>query len=88
LCQEHHGRRLSVFGSAVRDDFDPESSDIDFLVEFDPVPMIHLARNYFSLANALTDLLGRKVDLVEPAAIKNLFLKNSVDLSQELLYAA
>ena len=35
LCRRFHVRRLDLFGSAARGDFDPESSDIDFLVEFD-----------------------------------------------------
>ena len=34
LCRKHHVRRLSVFGSAARDDFDPDSSDVDVLVTF------------------------------------------------------
>ena len=37
LCRAHHVRRLAVFGSAVREDFDPARSDIDLLVEFEPV---------------------------------------------------
>ena len=36
LCRRFHVRRLEVFGSAARGDFDPERSDVDFLVEFDP----------------------------------------------------
>jgi predicted nucleotidyltransferase len=36
LCRTHHVRLLSVFGSAVREDFDPERSDADLLVEFEP----------------------------------------------------
>ena len=88
LCRYHHVKRLSVFGSAVRDDFDPESSDLDFLVEFEPIPVGGLARTYFSLANALSELFHRKVDLVQPAAIKNPYFMRSVEASQEPLYAA
>lgn len=38
LCRRAGARRLDAFGSAVRDDFDPATSDLDFLVEFDELP--------------------------------------------------
>jgi hypothetical protein len=88
ICRNHHVRRLSVFGSAVRDDFDPERSDVDFLVEFSEVPLLQLARNYFSLAHALTDLLHRKVDLVEPQALKNSYLRAAIEGEERQFYAA
>lgn len=39
LCVQHRVERLDIFGSAARDDFDPESSDVDFLVQFEPVSL-------------------------------------------------
>ena len=60
FCQKHHIRRLSFFGSAVRDDFGPHS-DIDVLVEFD---VGHIPGfNFFLIEAELSQLLGRKVDL-------------------------
>lgn len=38
LCRQHGVRRLALFGSALGEDFDPERSDLDFLVEFQPLP--------------------------------------------------
>ena len=38
LCRQHRVQRLALFGSALREDFDPERSDLDFLVEFEPLP--------------------------------------------------
>jgi uncharacterized protein len=60
FCQKHRIRRLSFFGSVVRDDFGPES-DIDVLVEFDPghTP----GWDFFSMEAELSKILGRKVDL-------------------------
>jgi predicted nucleotidyltransferase len=61
FCREHQIRKLSVFGSALRDNFGPES-DIDVLVEFEPgakVGLIRLAR----IERELSELVGRKVDL-------------------------
>jgi predicted nucleotidyltransferase len=61
FCKKHHIRKLSLFGSALRDDFSPES-DLDILVEFDPdhIPgFIRLA----GMEIELTEILGRKVDM-------------------------
>jgi len=60
FCQKHHIRRMSFFGSVVRDDFGP-NSDIDVLVEFEPgyVPGF----DFFSMEIELSRILERKVDL-------------------------
>ena len=60
FCRRHHIRRLSLFGSVLRDDFRPES-DIDVLVEFDPEHVPGLA--FFSMQDELSTLFGRTVDL-------------------------
>lgn len=70
LCERHSVRRLAVFGSAVRDDFDLDS-DVDFLVEFQPMDPHPHADAYFGLLADLESLLGRPVDLVESAALRN-----------------
>ncbi len=65
FCQQHHVRKLSLFGSVLRDDFRPES-DIDFLVEFEPGK----TPGYFKLVSMemeLSEMLkGRKIDLRTP----------------------
>jgi predicted nucleotidyltransferase len=60
FCRRNHIRKLSFFGSVLRDDFGPDS-DIDVLVEFEPghVPGLR----FFTIERELSDLLGRKVDL-------------------------
>lgn len=73
LCREYGVRRLVLFGSAVTGAFDAATSDVDFLVEFaDSVPDRFDA--YFGLKEGLETLLGRPVDLVDPAALKNPYL--------------
>ena len=62
LCRRHHIRRLSVFGSVLRDDFRPES-DIDVLVEFEPDSIPDFFE-YVGMEIELTELFGRKVDLL------------------------
>lgn len=65
FCQRHHIRKLSLFGSVLRDDFTPES-DIDFLVEFEPKKTPSLFK-IVSMEMELSELLkGRKIDLRTP----------------------
>ena len=89
LCRRFHVRRLEVFGSAARgDDFDPQRSDVDFLVEFDAHPDADSFGTYFGLKEALEALLGRPVDLVMPGAVENPYLKAAIDRSREPVYGA
>lgn len=60
FCQRHHVRRLALFGSALRDDFRPES-DVDVLVEFEPGRTPGLA--FFAMQEELSEMIGRNVDL-------------------------
>ena len=71
FCKKHHIRKLSLFGSALRDDFTPES-DLDILVEFEPgtrIGMIRLA----GLEIELGEILGRKVDLNTPGFLSKYY---------------
>lgn len=79
LCRRFHVRRLDLFGSAARGDFDPEHSDVDFLVEFDRGAPQHPFDAYLGLKEALEELLRRPVDLVEAGAVRNPYLKASID---------
>ena len=72
-------KSLTLFGSAARNDFDPDRSDADFLVEFLPnAPRLPWAGEYARLQEALEGLLGRRVDLVMPSGIRNPYLKRSI----------
>ena len=61
FCQGHGLRKLSLFGSVLREDFDPTRSDIDVLVEF--VPGQTPGWGFFIWHEELGELLGCKVDL-------------------------
>ena len=87
LCRTHHVRRFSVFGSAVRDDFNPAISDIDVRVEFDD-NIEDSVKNYFDLQDKLIELFGREVDILSSREIENPFLKKIIERSQVTLYAA
>jgi predicted DNA-binding mobile mystery protein A len=87
VCRQFHVRRLSLFGSAVREDFGPDS-DIDMLVEFDP----GFAPGFGGLVDLqkqLSELFGgRAVDLVTRSILKNPYRRKSVLKDMETLYAA
>ena len=88
VCRRYGVARLEVFGSAARGtDFDPQTSDADFLVEFDPDSGLAPFDQFFDLAEALSMTLGRPVDLVEPGAINNPYLRAAINRSRELVYA-
>ena len=88
LCLRHRVARLDVFGSAARGDFDPTSSDLDFLVEFEPMPPVEHAHSFFGLLEDLQRLFGRGVDLLEPEPIENPYLRQSIERSRKVLYEA
>ena len=87
LCRRYSVRRLELFGSAVRDDFDPGRSDVDLLVEFERNGSVRALDAYMGLKEGLEALFGRPVDLVEAGAVRNPYLKESIEC-RELLYAA
>ncbi len=85
FCQRHHIKRLALFGSALRDDFKPDS-DVDVLVEFEPgtrIGMIRLA----GIELELSEILGRKVDMHTPGFISKYF-RNQVLTEAEDQYVA
>jgi hypothetical protein len=88
LCRRHHVRRLELFGSAATGVFEPATSDLDFLVEFEDLEPPAYADAYFGLQESLSALYRRPVDLVIPAAVHNPYFLHSIERSRELLYAA
>lgn len=88
LCRQFRVRRLDVFGSAIRDDFDPGRSDVDFLVEFEPDPDLNTFHAYMDLREALSLLLGRPVDLVMAGAVRNRYIRAAIEATREPVYAA
>jgi predicted nucleotidyltransferase len=88
ICRQHRVARLLVFGSVLRDDFDPQRSDIDFLVRFLPSGNKGWMWEYTELKEAMEKLFGRKVDVISESALTNPYLILSIDHDKELLYAA
>ena len=87
LCRTYGVRRLEVFGSVVRDDFDPARSDVDFLVEYEPGQAPSLS-GYFELRTAFESVLGRPVDLVMVKAVRNPYIKAAIDSERRLVHGS
>ena len=89
VCRRYGVLRLDVFGSAARGtDFDPESSDADFLVKFSRDSGLGPLEQFFGFAEELHRILGRSVDLVESGAATNPYLCASINRSREVVFAA
>ena len=83
-CQRHHIRKLSLFGSVLRNDF-RANSDVDVLVEFEPgfVPGL----KFFALESELSEILGRKVDLNTPGFLSK-YVRDRALVESEVQYVA
>ena len=86
-CERYGVARLRVFGSALTEAFDPETSDVDFLVEYKP-DAIRTFQSLFGLREELEHITGRAVDLVDVQAIRNPYFAHSAMNSARDVYAA
>lgn len=88
LCRQLGVRRLDLFGSATSDVFDTDASDVDVLVEFDVGPNFDYFDAYFRLKEGLEAILGRPVDVITAASVRNPYFRARVEQTKETLYAA
>jgi len=86
FCERWKIVELALFGSALRDDFRPDS-DIDVLVSFAKDAPWSLF-DFAAMIDELTDIFGREVDLVEREGLRNPFRRHAILSSREILYAA
>lgn len=86
LCKSHKVRHLYAFGSSTTDRFNPQTSDIDLLVEIDVSDPIERGEKLLSLWDIFEAFFHRKVDLLTESSIRNPYLKRSIDSTKILLY--
>jgi uncharacterized protein len=86
LCREYRVRRLDLFGSAARDDFDPATSDLDFVVVFNDAGSPGYADRYLGFVEALEALFDRSVDLLTENMIQNPYFRQDVEASRTVIY--
>jgi len=88
ICRHHGVQRIELFGSATGSAFDPDKSDLDFLVTFQELDFDQYADAYFGLLEDLQRLFQRPVDLVVASAIQNPYFRQAVESTRTLIYAA
>ena len=86
LCIDYRVQRLDLFGSAVTGQYNPEESDLDFVVEFQPLSAGEYADAYFGLLESLEQLFDCPVDLIIGSAIKNPYFLQSVEKTRTAVY--
>lgn len=85
LCREHGVEKLDLFGSAATEDFDPESSDLDFVVSFaDKSP--GYASRFLAFSESLEEVLEQEVDVVTEQSIENPYFRDALEKNRETVY--
>ena len=86
LCRRFKVRRLELFGSAAKGTFDPQASDVDFLVSFEDAQPGTYADRYLGLLLALQELFQREIDLVTERSIRNPYFRKAVNATRQPIY--
>ncbi len=86
FCRRWRVRELSIFGSALGEDFGPES-DVDVMVSFEPGASWD-ALDIVEMRDELAEIFGREVDLVEREAVRNPFLRHEMLTRRRVIYVA
>ena len=87
LCRRFNVRRLDLFGSAARGEFKPDSSDLDFLVSFEPDAGWDLW-DLVTMRDELIAAAGREVDIVVKEALRNPYRRREILAHREIVHAA
>jgi len=88
LCKQHGVDLLYVFGSVLRPDYQPGLSDLDFLVDFQPMSAVRKAHAFFGMRDALNHLLCTDVDLVMSGAVRNPIIAREIAATRQQTYGA
>ncbi len=87
LCKKFHVRKLWVFGSILTNRFN-DKSDVDLCVDFDwdNIPLMDAADNFFDFQYALEDIFGRRVDITDDSAVRNKYFRQELNETRRLIY--
>jgi len=85
LCSAYKVKQLFAFGSVLTDNFNKDS-DIDLIVDFEPIDVSLYADNYYDFKFSLQDILNRSIDLLEEKAIRNPYFKQTIHQQRPLIY--
>ena len=85
LCSSHHVKHLYAFGSVLTHRFN-DDSDVDLIVDFEPMDISGYADNYYNFKFLLEETFQKPVDLLEETAIKNPYFREAVNKQRQLIY--
>ena len=85
FAEKHGLQELSIFGSALRSDFSPQS-DVDVLFELVDKRSLTIDQ-YLRMQEELEELFGRQIDLVQRSAVTNSFRRHAILTTRQKLYA-
>jgi predicted nucleotidyltransferase len=88
ICRRFDVKTLELFGSAARGDFDPQTSDVDFFIEFQDYGSPSIADQWFGFQEEMERLLGRSVDLTSLRSTTNPYFLQVANRNRVALYAA
>ena len=88
LCRRYRVQRLELFGSAASGEFNPQTSDLDFLVMFEELEPAVYADVYLGFYESLLELFDHRIELVSSTAITNPYFLESIQQNLETLYVA
>ena len=86
LCNKYEVTRMFLFGSSVTGNFNPDTSDVDIIVEIDNMPPERKGELLMQLWGELEKLFARKVDLLTTPNVRNPYLKNEIENTKLLIY--
>jgi predicted nucleotidyltransferase len=86
LCRRYGVRRLDLFGSAATGEFDPETSDLDFVATFADTHAPNYGERYLDFADALEVLFDRPVDVLTEAMIGSPYFRQAVEAARQPVY--
>jgi predicted nucleotidyltransferase len=85
LCSRYKVKHIYAFGSLLSGKFN-EDSDVDFIVDFEPIDIAQYADNYYDFKFSLEDIFHEPIDLLEEKAIKNPYFRQVVEKQRQLIY--
>ncbi len=86
LCKLYNVNKLYAFGSAVTDQFDEVSSDIDLLIEIEESDPLEKGEKLLAIWNELENFFQKKVDLLTDSSLKNPVLRKNIEATKILIY--
>ncbi|WP_174760399.1 nucleotidyltransferase family protein [Antarcticibacterium flavum] len=86
LCRLYNVKKLYAFGSAVTDQFDEDSSDIDLLIEIEESDPLEKGEKLLAIWNEFEDFFQKKVDLLTDSSLKNSVLRKNIEATKILIY--